>query len=322
MKTLIIPCLGRSMIDGIPKYLARHPLGMLSIRYAIDGIDFRGVDRIVISILSKDDEQYHARAVIRQEFSDIYNIEFVLFDEITNGPAETVYRTIEKANITGSILIKDVDSKLEILEVVDGNFLVGLDLSKFENQVHFLRNKSFIVLNEQFQVLDIVEKSFRSDIISVGLYGFCDVQDFVFSYEKLKNDFSVNIVLYVSHVISYLIGFCGHVFKQYETSFYEEWGNDKNWQYLQKSYGTYFINIDNLSLDNEKIFLSLSKLIKRGAKIIFFTTNNKEDMKNVIDCLEELNFSYEDILFNCNFSDVKRVISAEEDVLRLVADFE
>ncbi|MDR1521847.1 MAG: hypothetical protein LBS28_03200 [Streptococcaceae bacterium] len=322
MKTLIIPCLGRSMVDGVPKYLARHPLGTLAVRYAIDSINFNDIDRIIVSILNEDNQKYHARDIVQNELSDLGNVEFILFNKRTNGPAETVYEMIKRADVKGSILIKDVDSRLEVSPTAEGNFLVGWDLSKFETQVHFLRNKSFIVLNEQFQVLDIVEKSFRSNVISVGLYGFCNVEDFIFSYEKLKKDFSGDIVLYISHVISYLIGFCGHVFKQYETSIYEEWGNDKSWQHLQKIYGTYFVNIDNLFLDREKFFWKLSLLSKRGAKIIFLTNNSKEGMIDVIDYLKGLNFNPEGIIFNCNYSNVKKIISSKENVLQLIADLE
>ena len=58
-------------------------------------------------------------------------------------------------------MVKDVDNYLKIKNVPHGNFVAGLDLNTWERDVHNLRNKSFLILNEQGNLLDIIEKKVR-----------------------------------------------------------------------------------------------------------------------------------------------------------------
>ena len=76
---------------------------------------------------------------------------------------------------------------IEITKNMNGNFVSGLDLTTYNQDVFKVRTKSFIVTNEQNQILDIIEKKFRSDIISVGLYGFKNTNDFIEAYRNLSD---------------------------------------------------------------------------------------------------------------------------------------
>ena len=38
MSTLIVPCMGRKLANGIPQYLNRHPNGKLLIERSIEGV--------------------------------------------------------------------------------------------------------------------------------------------------------------------------------------------------------------------------------------------------------------------------------------------
>ena len=38
MSTLIVPCVGRKIMNGIPQYLNRHPNGKLLIERSIEGV--------------------------------------------------------------------------------------------------------------------------------------------------------------------------------------------------------------------------------------------------------------------------------------------
>ena len=51
MKTLIIPCCGKSKINDIPKYLNKHPKGELIIRKCIEGLKNVSFNRIIVTIL-------------------------------------------------------------------------------------------------------------------------------------------------------------------------------------------------------------------------------------------------------------------------------
>ena len=211
MSTLIVPCLGRRIVNELPQYLHRHPQGKLLIERSIEGIFSEEYEKILILLLKEDIEKYHADTLIREELKK-YPIEIIILENMTSGPAETVYMALQKANITGSVIVKDVDNYLKIASVPQGNFVAGLDLNTWERDIHNLRNKSFLILNEQGNLLDIIEKKVRSDVICLGLYGFNKAEDFVKAYEKL-NDASYPILkLYISHVISYLIGYSGRVF--------------------------------------------------------------------------------------------------------------
>lgn len=51
MSTLIVPCLGRRIVNEIPQYLHRHPNGKLLIERSIEGIFSEEYDRVVVVLL-------------------------------------------------------------------------------------------------------------------------------------------------------------------------------------------------------------------------------------------------------------------------------
>lgn len=225
MSTLIIPCVGRKTVNGIPQYLNRHPNGKLLIEHSIQGVFTQDYQKVLIVLISSDVTQYKAKDIILDELSQ-YPIEIITLEKMTSGPAETVYQAIQKANITGSIVIKDCDNYLKTQSIPSGNFVAGLDLNEWERDIHSLKNKSFLIVNEQGNLLDIIEKQIRSDVVCLGLYGFQKTQDFVKAYNNL-NDANYPISkLYVSHVISYLIGYYGRVFCCVPSLEYENWGDE------------------------------------------------------------------------------------------------
>ena len=323
MKTLIVPCLGRRIVNGIPQYLYRHPNGCLLIERSIEGIFSEEYDRIVISLLETDVKEYQADMMIYKELKK-YPVEIVILKSMTSGPAETVFNTIQKANITGNVVIKDVDNYLKIDSVPQGNFVAGLDLNTWERDIHNLRNKSFLILNEQGNLLDIIEKKVRSDVICLGLYGFNKAEDFVKAYEKL-NDASYPISkLYISHVISYLIGYSGRVFHYVAVSEYENWGDERLWKDMQRDYTLYFIDLDNilgkngiLSEQNRK---KLSVLQKRGASFIGYTVKDEEYKISALNVLQSAGLQFIKIIYGCPYSEIKEIIASDEELERKVIE--
>ena len=99
MSTLIVPCVGRKIMNGIPQYLNRHPNGKLLIERSIEGVFSDKYRRVLIVLLKEDTEHFDAESIIVQEVKG-YPLEFVLLDQMTSGPAETVYQAIQKANVT------------------------------------------------------------------------------------------------------------------------------------------------------------------------------------------------------------------------------
>lgn len=323
MSTLIVPCLGRRIVNEIPQYLHRHPNGKLLIERSIEGIFSEEYDRVVVVLLEDDIEEWHADIIIEEELKK-YPIEIVVLNSMTSGPAETVYMAIQKANIEGSVVVKDVDNYLKIKNVPHGNFVAGLDLNTWERDVHNLRNKSFLILNEQGNLLDIIEKKVRSDVICLGLYGFNKAEDFIKSYKKL-NDISYPISkLYISHVISYLIGYSGRVFHYMEALEYENWGDERLWRDMQRDYTLYFIDLDNilgkngtLSESNKK---KLSVLQQRGASFIGYTVENEEYKISALKVLQSAGLQFIKIIYGCPYSEKKEIIASNEALERKVIE--
>lgn len=320
MRTLIVPCAGSRKVDGLPLFLNKHPGGMLLAKKAITGVFYQNYDRIIFSILKEDDENYHASEIIR---NSIRNAELVILKEKTSGPAETIYKTLEMAKIEGEFVVRDSHAYLELDKDYTGNFLAGLDLTKFEKPIENLRSKSFIVLNEQKQVLDVVEKHFCSDVISAGVYGFQSTSDFKMAYEHLSDPNYPISKLYVSHIISYLIGYKQRVFHASLISNFEDWSTRTAWQKIQKENATCFMDLDGVcgwSIPLEaSIIRKLVLLSKAGIKFVCFTTRSNEidEMKQY---LISNGVNVIAVVPGCTFSKVKNLILSADDLGELALE--
>lgn len=323
MKTLMIPCLGRRIANGVPQYLNRHPNGKLLIERSIEGVFSETYEKVLIVLLASDVEDYTAKSIIEREL-EAYPVEIVVLDEMTSGPAETIYQTIKKVNITGAVVVKDSDNFLRTEIIPKGNFVAGLDLNTWERDIHNLRNKSFLIINEQGNLLDIIEKQVRSDVICLGLYGFQKAEDFVKAYEHL-NDASYPISkLYISHVISYLIGYSGRVFHYVPALEYENWGDERLWKDMQRDYTMYFIDLDNilgsggtLSEHNKE---KLSVLQDRGASFVGYTVENEAYKISALKVLQNAGLRFIKIIYGCPYSERKEMITSDEDLEKKVIE--
>lgn len=323
MRTMIVPCVGRKIINGVPQYLNRHPNGQLLIERSIEGVFSEEYNRVLIVLLEEDVREHDAKRVISEEL-ERYPIEIVTLNEMTSGPAETVYQAIKKAGVSGAVVVKDADNYLKTEQIPHGNFVAGLDLNTWERDVHNLRNKSFLVVNEQGNLLDIIEKQVRSDVICLGLYGFKNAGDFKNAYEHL-NDASYPISkLYVSHIISYLIGYSGRVFRYVASLEYENWGDERLWKDLQRDYTLYFIDLDNIlgrdgalsHANREKMF----SLQSRGASFIGFTVKDEEYKTSALKVLQDVGLNFIKVIYGCPYSEQKEIIRSAEEMERKVIE--
>lgn len=271
MRTLIVPCAGSRMIDNLPLFLNTHPGNRLLALKTVDGVYPDHFDKIVFTLLKDVDEAYHAKEKILEANNNQYDISFVVLDKHTSGPAETVYQTIIKADIQGEFAIRDSHAYLEIDKDYSGNFVAGLDLTKYDNAIENLRSKSFISINEQGQILDIVEKHFCSDVISAGFYGFKSSDDYKKAYEHLCDPNYGIKKLYISHVISYLIGYSQRVFHRAKVVDFEDWSSSSAWQKVQKNNSLCFINIDTIEF-TEMVLDKLRKMSNAGIMFIGYSS--------------------------------------------------
>ncbi|MCM1326117.1 MAG: hypothetical protein NC094_09740 [Bacteroidales bacterium] len=323
MRTLIVPCAGSRNINGVPLFLNQHPNGDLLVIKAIRGIFAENYDRIIVTVLKSVYERFEVKKRIDEANDRRYPIEIAVLPEETNGPAETVYNSIKIANISGELAVRDSHACISIKKDFRGNFLAGLDLTKYERPIENLRSKSFVTINEQGQVLDVVEKHFCSDIISTGLYGFKSVHDYVMAFQHLKDSNYSFDKLYISHIISYLIGYQQKVFHAEMVTEFEDWSTKTAWQKVQKSYATCLLDLDQLCESDgyvqDRIIKNLQRLSRRGTKFIGFTAK-AHDISRIENSLKKNQVEILAVIGGCTHSKIRTLISSEAELNELILE--
>lgn len=314
MRTLIVPCAGSRKIDNMPLFLDYHPDNNLLALKAIEGVYPENYDKIIFTVLKDIDREFGAREIIKRENKNRYNIDFVVLNNPTSGPAETVYRTIEEAKIEGEFAVRDSHAYLSIKKDYVGNFVAGLDLTKYEKTIDNLRSKSFIKINEQGQILDVVEKHFCSDVISAGFYGFKSTEDFQNAYVHLC-DLNYGIQkLYLSHVISYLIGYSQRVFHRAKVVDFEDWSTKTAWQKVQRKNSLCILDLDSIKFDQD-LKTKLLLLNNIGMKFIGYSSQTVSP--------SDLDIPGKDlvtIIPNCPRTKSKVIINKKADIDKLLLE--
>ena len=319
MNTLIVPCAGKSsrFPNMKPKWMLTHPDGELMIEKSIKGLNLDIFDRIIITIVKPHDEKYEAALVLSQVFKDEPKVEICILDDFTKSASETICLTLDKMNVTGRFIIKDSDNyvKLEI-EKDFGNFIACCDLHKHPSVTN-VPAKSFVVCNEQGIIEDIVEKRIVSNVICVGVYAFEDASIFKSGYLDLLGK-NISGELYVSHVVSYLLGSRKYVFCSKEVQDYADWGTLEEWRKVQDAFKTYFVDVDGVLMKNRGKYGSsnwynnreiipenleiIRKLQSKGAQIIIVTSRTEEFREDLQNILTENGINPYAILMGINHS--------------------
>jgi len=171
-------------------------------------------------------------------------------------------------------------------------------------------------------VLDIIEKKFRSDDIAVGLYGFRKASDFIAAYTRLNDKNYPMSKLYVSHLISYLIGYKERVFNCIPVLKYEDWGSGTAWTQVQRQYATFFVDYDVLFEKIGERSSCLERMIKSeamGMRFVFFSTEEVKSSSKIKISLEDAGFQYAQIVYGCNHTRIKDIISTEDKLDDMIA---
>lgn len=321
MRTLLVLCAGSRKINHLPVFLNKHPDGKLLAEKAIEGIFAETYQRIVYVITKFIDQEYDAKKKLLSGIGR--GIEVVCLLEETNGPADTVFQAIKYAGISGEFAVRDCLNSIEIEKNIYGNFISGLDLTLYNQDVYKVRTKSFIVVNEQNQILDIIEKSFRSDVISVGLYGFKNTDDFFMAYEKLSDSSYPMKKLYLSNIISFLIGYSQRVYHCIPVTKYEDWGSLEMWNQLQHEYAACIVDADSMVgevLSDSSIDVLADCILKTGKRhmqFIIITVGNIYP-ETVINRLQNHGINCIGAIPGISQSN-KRIIVTSKEELRLAA---
>ena len=171
---LIVPIAGRSsrFPDLKPKWMLTHPRGNMMVVEALKGLDLTGVDRIYVVGLQEYQDRHGFVRSLEMQFEEqgiADRVQFVLLADVTRNQPETVARAIEQAGIDGPIYCKDSDNYF-VDRPEPGDAVACYDLHQL-NQVN-ARNKSYIEVNADGKLINIVEMKIINSTFSVGGFRF------------------------------------------------------------------------------------------------------------------------------------------------------
>lgn len=313
---IIVPAAGLSsrFPSMKPKYLLYDYCHTMMLKRALE--PYIQTNNITIGILREHDELYNARLIIQNE---IPKANIIVLDQQTAGPADTVYQILTKAYIHKSspILIKDCDSFFNH-EKANGNFIYTSNISE-HNVLKKLASKSFVIVNDQDIITNIIEKNVVSDTFCVGAYQFIKAEMFINSFEKIS--YTTNEI-FVSHIIQDCLQ-NGETFIRKSVTDYIDVGTAEDWfEYNDKP--VIFCDIDGTIIkaqnrygDNsyedkpeilENNVKRLLELQDKGCQFIFTTARpNLSSVKSLTDCmLTSLGFKHYQLIIGLNVS--KRIL--------------
>lgn len=252
MRNLIIPLCGKStrFPNTRPKWMLSTPEGDFMVVKAILGIKLQEFDRIYLSVLPEH-QAYGFEKGLKENLKSHglgKKVKIVVLEPTKSQP-ETVYKTVLKEKIKGSIFIKDCDNYFELEESPEGNCVAYCSLSDFDNIN--ANNKSYINIGENNQITNIIEKEIVSTTFCCGGYGFEDAQDFVKTYEthQYRKD------LYISDIIFDSMIKGGKSFAAIESQNYVDFGTAEDWQKYRDKFKTIIIDLDGVLVKHSSIHL-------------------------------------------------------------------
>ena len=218
---LIIPAAGKStrFPDMPPKWLLKHPTGQPMFIEAIKGLPLQDFEAVYLTVLNNQSDYPFLRDTL--DGTGVRHV--VTTIEPTKSQSETVYETIRRNNITGSIMIKDVDNCFKI-DAIEGNQVCTASL--YDVGKINAGNKSYVEVNKGV-INNIIEKTVISSTFCVGGYSFNNAEDFVKTYKRLSRIPQAD-ELYVSHIIFDMI-LDGATFTTNPVKDYTDWGTLEDW---------------------------------------------------------------------------------------------
>lgn len=217
---LIVPLAGDKpeYTTRMPRVFNFAPDGTLLCIKSVEGLEISKFNHIYFTILQKHDEQYSVSELLRMQFSrkGWQNAEVVVLETPTKSQPETVYETISKMHINEAIMIKDGDGYFTCdFTLQNGIVIYPLDQLEMVNP----HNKSYVAVDDQYYITNIIEKKIISRYFNAGGYLFESTFEYCKCYEDLKDHGK----LYLSHIVyAMLLG--GHSFRPFFCSEYEDWG--------------------------------------------------------------------------------------------------
>jgi len=307
---LILPVAGQStrFSNVRPKWMLTHPDGNFMVTHAIRGLPLQKFNRIILVALKEHLEKYKCREGIHSAFAELElsdKFQIVELDRPTRNQPETVASCLEAVADVGSFYVKDCDNFF-IADVNLENSLAVCDLNDLQNVT--AANKSYIKKNASGIVTNVIEKRVVSSEFCCGGYSFRSAEEYLAAYQQLKN----NEDLYLSHVIFQMI-LSGIPFVTQNAKSYEDWGTISEWNEYKSTYGTIFLDIDGVLVENAGRYFSpswgetgslkrninaINRLQDTGRVHVVLTTSRPKSFSKITEKqLAEIGVKYDQIVY-------------------------
>jgi len=314
MKSLIVTAAGLSTrFEGLkPKWMLTHPNGKWMLVEALKDFDFDAIDNVYFTFLQEHLDKYNCLeaitlCILELDIEDKCRCEIVVLDKQTKNQPHTVFSTIKQANIQGQLIIKEVDNYFTY-KVEDGNYMCYYDLNNTTSINP--SNKSYISVDTDGYITDLVEKKVISSTFGCGSYSFNDANEYCKYFEK---SLSTSKNLYLSDIIYRMI-LDGHKFKAVPVSNYIDWGTKEDWFKYVRQYKTLFVDLDGTLVKSSGKYTPpfwgetegikdnvefLNKLYDTGKVYIIITTaRSSRSKKETLEQLEREGIKYHNIIFD------------------------
>ena len=264
----------------------------LMVTEAISGLNLDFFDNIYFICLQQHEDKYQFMKGFVSELDDAGLREksnIVLLPEQTDSQSETVYTFLSGYDLDGFILIKDSDGFYRC-DVEERNQVAYFDLNDMDDIN--ARTKSYVDLDVNDVVTNIVEKKVISSTFSSGGYGFADAKEFCKTFEKLQD---MDGECYISHIIFEMM-LSGSTFYGTKTTDFKDWGTLDAWNKYKSQYKCLFVDIDGTLITNsshhfppyvgsgepiENNIDFLAELHEQGKTKIVLTTSRPEKFRQL-----------------------------------------
>ena len=295
MRSLVVPMAGRStrFPNLRPKWMLSHPMtNRLMVTEAISGLNLDFFDNIYFICLQQHEDKYSFMKGFVSELDDAglrAKSNIVLLPEQTESQSETVYTFLSGYDLDGFIFIKDSDGFYRC-DVEERNQVAYFDLNDMDDIN--ARTKSYVDLDVNNVVTNIVEKKVISSTFSSGGYGFADAKEFCKTFEKLQD---MDGECYISHIIFEMM-LSGSTFYGTKTTDFKDWGTLDAWNKYKSQYKCLFVDIDGTLITNsshhfppyvgsgepiENNIDLLADLHEQGKAKIILTTSRPENLRKI-----------------------------------------
>ena len=295
MRSLIVPMAGRSsrFPNMRPKWMLTHPMtNRFMVTESILGLNLDFFDNIWFICLQEHEDKYQFMKGLVSELDEVglrSKSNIVLLPEQTDSQSETVYTFLSGQELEGFVFIKDSDGFYKC-DVEERNQVAYFDLNDMDDIN--ARTKSYIELDVNNVITNIVEKKVVSSTFSSGGYGFADAKEFCKTFEKLQD---MDGECYISHIIFEMM-LSGSTFYGTKTTDFKDWGTLDAWNKYKSQYKCLFVDIDGTLVTNSSIHFPpyvgsgdplednielLDDLHQQGKVKIILTTSRPERLRQL-----------------------------------------